>query len=369
VKSNKTARWLDLLAYLLQHRFPVTREDIFSHVAEYRADLEARNTPAAQESLRRKFERDKDELRALGIDLETVELPGAAGDEPATGYRLRERDLYLPYLELRESGSVEATGQRHERPYANLLRIVLGRGEMELLDRATRRVADLDGSPLAAAARSARGKLAFDLPLPLGAVERLLAHPLTGDAARALEVLQQAVSGRVAVRCKYHSIGRDAEEERVIEPYGLFFNWGHWYTAARSRERDAMRVFRLDRMSNAKLLTGAAAEYSVPPDFSIRDYVGRPPWELSAAAPVRAVVRFGFPEGRWVAAQGVGEVVEEVLGDGGALIAFAVRDRGPFLRWLLTFRAGVEIHEPVALARELSDLRQRVAALYATADR
>jgi hypothetical protein len=78
---DKTARWLDLLAYRLQHRFPVTREDIFGHVAAYQGD--------EGESLRRKFERDKDDLRGLGIDIETVELPERAGDEPTTGYRLR----------------------------------------------------------------------------------------------------------------------------------------------------------------------------------------------------------------------------------------------------------------------------------------
>ena len=354
---SKTARWLDLLAYLLQHRFPVTREDIFGHVAAYRDD--------EGESLRRKFERDKDDLRGLGIDIETVELPERAGDEPTTGYRLRERDLYLPYLEIREAGAAGPAAA--PRPYANLLRIPLARDEVAHLDRATRRVADLAGSPLAAAAQSARRKLAFDLPLPLASVERLLAHIPKGDAARSLEVVQQAVADHVAVRCSYYAISRDAEEERVIEPYGLFFSWGRWYCVARSREREAMRVFRLDRMRGAKPLTGAAARFAVPDDFSIRDWVHRAPWELSERKPVRVEVRFGFPEARWVMAQGIGEVVDELLDDGGAVLAFAVRDSGPFLRWLLTFRSAVAVREPASVARELAALRTKVAALYAKA--
>lgn len=363
MSQTKAARWLDLIAYLLQHRFPVTREEIFSHVADYCSALEEDRSPAAAESVRRKFERDKDELRALGIEIETVELKGVTGDEPNAGYRLRERSVYLPYLELRETGGEAAGGAG--TPYRGLMRVVLSREEVALLDRATRRVAQLPEAPLAAAARSARRKLAFDLPLPMATVERLLAHPVSGEAARALEVLQEAVADRVAVRCQYYSIGRDAREERVLEPYGLFFTWGHWYCVARSRERDALRVFRLDRMSGVKRLAGSEARFKVPADFSIRRYVGRPPWSLSPRPAVRTVVRFGFPESRWVMAQGIGEVVDDMLEDGGAVLAFEVRDVGPFLRWLLTFRSGITIREPESLARELAVLRRKVAALYA----
>jgi predicted DNA-binding transcriptional regulator YafY len=361
VTRNKTARWLDLLAFFLQHRFPVTREEIYTRVEGYRADYEKDDSSGARESLRRKFERDKDELRALGIEIETVQMPDQAGDEPTAGYKLRHREFYLPYLELREG-----TGTA-ERPYQGLLRVPLAREDVALLDRATRRVADMQQTPFAEAAASARRKLAFDLPLPMATVERLLAHPLTGDAARTLEVLQRAVAEQVAVQCRYYAIGRDAEERRVIEPWGLFFGWGRWYCVAYSRERKARRVFRIDRMRDADVLTGVAARFDVPAEFSIREYVGRAPWELAESAAERVVVRFGFPESRWVLSQHVGEPVDEMLEDGGARIAFGVRDRGPFLRWLLTFRGGIVVEEPAELAAELRALRSRVAVLYGAA--
>ena len=66
MSDSKAARWLDLVAYLLQHRYPVTRDQIFEQVRDYSGD---------HESARRKFERDKVELRALGIEIETVRLP------------------------------------------------------------------------------------------------------------------------------------------------------------------------------------------------------------------------------------------------------------------------------------------------------
>ncbi len=354
MSSAKASRWLDLLAYLLPFHFGVTREQIFAHVGAYRADLDA---GMDSESVRRKFERDKDELRTLGIDIETIDLPDT-GDAPQLGYRLRPSGFYLPRLELQPTPAAPSRVQ-------GLARISVTRQDLAALDRATQRVADSAVPVLAAAAASARRKLAFDVPLPLASVERVLARPLAADGQRSLEVLQRAVAERTAVRCRYFTISRDAEEPREIEPYGLYFGWGRWYCVARARDRQALRVFRVDRMREAAMLKGKDAAFAVPADFSLRAYLRRAPWELSDRAPVRALVRFGFPEARWVLAQGVGEPVDEVRPDGGAEIAFAVRDVHPFLRWLLTFRDAAEVLEPAAMGAELARLRQRVAALYA----
>ena len=353
---SKTARWLDLIAFLLAHRFPVTREELFGKVAGYLDDpVSADET--ARESARRKFERDKDELRVLGIGIETVTIPGGAHDQPQHGYRLHPRDIYLPYFELT---SADRPGRS---PYNGLATIPVSREELEILDRATRRVAQRVESPLGRAAASARRKLEFDLPLSVRDVERVLAHAVPPEGTRSLEVLQHAVMDRVAVRCTYYSIGRDAEEQRAIEPYGLFFNWGHWYCVARARDRDALRVFRIDRMRHAEAQAGD--RFDVPDDFRVRSYVGRAPWELSRANPTSVRVRFAFPESRWIRAQGVGEHHGDDPDDGSAEFTFAVRDRGPFLRWLLTFRGHATVLEPDEIANELNALRKRVAEIYA----
>ena len=67
----------------------------------------------------------------------------------------------------------------------------------------------------------------------------------------------------------------------MIEPYGLMLSWGYWYCVARARDCGAMRVFRLDRMRTAELLQDESAQFLVPPDFSVRNYLDRAPWELS----------------------------------------------------------------------------------------
>jgi predicted DNA-binding transcriptional regulator YafY len=136
---------------------------------------------------------------------------------------------------------------------------------------------------------------------------------------------------------------------------------------ARARDRDALRVFRVDRMRDAVLLTGKDARFTVPDGFTVRTYLGRAPWELSDAPATHVRVRFAFPESRWVLARAAGTAVEPLLEDGGALIEFAVRDRNPFLRWLLTFGRKVEVVTPEDVTRELGAMRRKVAALYAEA--
>jgi proteasome accessory factor B len=366
-RSTKTSRWLDLIAFLLAHRFPVTRDEIFENVSGYlgkadsgaeREDGSAAAVVTAAESARRKFERDKDELRALGIAIETVDLPASAGDEPGQGYRLRPGDFYLPYLEL------EATASGETRPYPALRCIEVSPEDLAVLDRATRLLAERTNFPLQRAAASVRKKLAFDLPLSIRSVERVLSGETSAETVRTLEVLQQAVAQNMRVRCRYYSIGRDVEEEREIEPHGLFFHWGYWYCVARPAGTEEWRVFRVDRVTDAHTVRPNVGQFERDPAFSIKDYVGRAAWQLGERPIEQVRVQFVFPESRWVIARDLGRVVVPMTEDGSAEIEFDVRERNPLLRWLLTFRDHVEVLDPTDFAEQLADLRARVAALY-----
>ena len=93
MKSPKIQRWIDLLAALLRHHYPVTFDQLIREVPAYAAEQKA-------ESRRRTFERDKDELRRFGVPIETVD----SNDGDPQGYRLRVRDFYLPYLAVRSEG-------------------------------------------------------------------------------------------------------------------------------------------------------------------------------------------------------------------------------------------------------------------------
>src|SRR5206468_1987660 len=142
--------------------------------------------------------------------------------------------------------------------------VALEADELSVLRRAAERVAQLADTPLGGAARSALRKLSFDLPeAGVGEEERGLVEPTPPAFDKQFAVLRGAVEQRRAVRCRYYAIGRDKEEERVIEPYGLMLSWGHWYCVGRSRERAAMRVFRVDRMKDVTLVEGKERDFQV----------------------------------------------------------------------------------------------------------
>lgn len=355
---TKTERWLNFVAFLLDHHYPVAREELLGQVDDYSSDWNS-GSETRRESARRKFERDKKELRDLGVVLETALVSVEHTDQPVEGYLLGARDFYLPYIDVRTRRLRSTT-----RPYA-LPSVTLEPEEVPVLRRAAERVARLGDSGLGSAAKSALRKLSFDRPeFETREGERVFTAPTRNAFDQEFAAVLASVRGRRAMVCRYYSIGRDVETERTIEPYGMMLSWGHWYCVGRARDRNALRVFRVDRMRDVRMLEGDEAEFEVPRSFNIETYLNRSPWELSSDKPVAARIRVAFPQSRWVVGEGLGQVVKPVTRDGGVELEFAVRSKDPFLRWLLTFGPQVEVLSPKSLKRDLAALRERIRAHY-----
>ena len=367
-RPSKTERWLNLLAFLLDRRYPASREEILSQVSDYKEDWQNGDTKA-RESVRRKFERDKKELKDLGVILEPLKekIQANHSDQQVEAYQLKARDFYLPY--------VKVPGRAVTHPYF-LNEIPLVSDDLPILRRAAERIAALKDTPLGAAAASAIRKLSFDIPqLAVRSEEK--AFPAPADVETQFTVVRQAVEARRAVRCRYYTIRRDVETERVIEPFGLMLSWGHWYCVARSPspEQSALsrqakgrgsqgertKVFRLDRMKEATLLDD---EFTVPRDFRIATYLNRAPWELSDEKPVTARVRINFPQSRWVIGERLGKVVKAVTDDAGSEFEFEVRAVDAFVRWLLPLGQQVEVLSPSSIKKQLADARAALRAVY-----
>ena len=89
--AAKTERLLNLVLCLLYTRTPLPKSSIRQTVPQYAA-------AATDEAFDRMFERDKDELRDLGIPLVTEELTTVWEDE--LGYRIDQRDYALPEIDF-----------------------------------------------------------------------------------------------------------------------------------------------------------------------------------------------------------------------------------------------------------------------------
>ena len=364
---SKTQRWLDLIAFLVQRRYPVSIDQVMEGVPAYTRKWKS-ESEKDRESVRRMFQRDKDELRALGMPLETLKYDIEYGTEKTEGYTLSSRDFYLPYLRI----VGEESGERGKAKRAG--EVELDREVASTAVDALKRVADLPGFGLAEEARSALRKVAFDLEVDdlEGAPVLYVDRPGAAEIRERMALLTDAVRSRKKVRFRYHGIYRGEPTDRTVCSYGLLFQGGHWYLIGHDELRDDVRVFRLGRMEDVEVNTKAAKtpDYEVPPEFDLTDYTRLEPWELGAGeeAGLGARVRFAFPALLWVARNGYGELVEEEPG-GATIRQFDVHQVDPFLRWLQGFAGEATVVSPTELRDEQVALARKTAAVYGEAPR
>ena len=82
---TKLQRQLDVIAYLVGRRLPVSVEELMEGIPAY-AEKWTTDDATARDSVRRMFERDKDDLRAAGIPLKTIKYTIDHGTAEAEGY-------------------------------------------------------------------------------------------------------------------------------------------------------------------------------------------------------------------------------------------------------------------------------------------
>jgi len=201
----------------------LTRDALLSSVYGYAHRFERDRRSIA---LERQFERDKEQLRALGIPIETLDSPQEPGNNQLTRYRIsKERFEFPSGLEFSER-------------------------ELMLLRLAA--YAWRDGS-LSAESRRAVMKLEA-----LGAgldVRQLGIAPRLGAAEPAAPKLRQAIDAGVVVRFGYTLPERSDPLARRVAPLGLHRAEGRWHLIAWDLDRDAGRVFLLSRISEPIVVT------------------------------------------------------------------------------------------------------------------
>ncbi|MEQ1786861.1 MAG: WYL domain-containing protein [Acidimicrobiales bacterium] len=299
MSGQKLERLLNLTALLLDARRPLTAEQIQREL-DYPEDLVA---------FRRAFERDKDELRAMGIPLRVEKVPGVLPE--IDGYRI-PREEYA----LRDPGlTTEELAALH----------------------------------LAASAVQVEGLPATEGLLKLGGLVTEGSHdlgvhvaPLPADPN--LARLFGAVASRTPVFLRYH------DQDRTIDPHRLEFQRGRWYLTGYDHLRDEERNYRLDRIEGEVRLTDLPSFDAPATTVPGR---ARGVWELGAEAPVRARVRIDGPQVGW-AVQHVGpdHVVEDAP-DGSVVVELPVTNRAAFRSFVLSFLDHAEILEPAELRDDL----------------
>jgi len=349
-KVPKTEGILNLIAFLLRSREPVTVELILSQIRGY-------DDQATRDSLMRRFERDKRVLRDMGVPIQFC----PTGDDGAGGYWIPRDSYYLSEIEL------------DDRTHS-LLRAI-----------AAASIRQRGGERLHADLNAALVKLGFDAPVDNDVIADGFDAPLDLKVERGigdqLEFISEAVLRRRQINITYYTIGRDETLKRKVDPYGLGFagqGWhrGAWYLVGHCHLRNAVRVFRLSRMRGAVKYANprlTEAEFDLPEGFRVRDHLARPRWELndlakalrgdSDATPTTASIRVD-PTALAEISQLAPSARRTDHGDGTSVLEFEITARRPFLRFLMRYLGHIDVLSPPELVAELKDLSAQILARY-----
>jgi proteasome accessory factor B len=265
VSRTRTERLVNLVICLLSTRRFLTAAQIAATVPGYEHDPEDAKD---HEAFQRKFERDKAELRELGVPLETG-TPSVFDTEP--GYRIAHREYALPDIPLEpdEAAAVGIAARLWQH------------------------------AGLAAAASSGLAKLRaagvdVDPHATLGVEPVVTVDP-------AFAPLTAAARDRRTVTFDYRTPEGDDPATRRLQPWGVVCWRGRWYVVGHDLDRRAARCFRLSRIVGTVRVTGAPGAFTPPTDVDLISHVARWSGPVEHTGRATVLVRPGRAAGlrRW----------------------------------------------------------------------
>lgn len=220
--SRKSERLVNLTIALLATKRYLTKAEIFRSVAGYSGDAESKD---------RMFERDKEDLRSLGITIELGTFDPLFEDE--AGYRIKPQSYALQLKDL-DSLSIALLSQA-----GKLWRqAVLGESAQSGLRKLKSLGIESD-------------------------IDSIVEITSAGhNAPEQLPDLIEAITERRRVTFEY--LDEDLKSNlRNVEPYRLSNSRGYWYLIAHDSDKDALRTFRVDRISSQVKQKGNSGAYVI----------------------------------------------------------------------------------------------------------
>ena len=225
MSDQKTERLINLTLALLASKRFLTKSEIFSTVAGYSGNTE---------TMERMFERDKDELRNLGIKIEVRGIDPLFEDEQ--GYLIQEDTFQIDsnaftqeeLLYLTMAANLWHDSALHDQSKAALLKIQSISGPIE---------ADEVNSPVIR----------------------------DNEDSTTLLLIFEAINNLAQLEFEYKG------SVRRVNPYGLYTRDGFWYLVA--QENDVIKTFKLVRISKSVNIAGKSNSFLKPKDFDVKEFL------------------------------------------------------------------------------------------------
>lgn len=244
--SRKIERLVNLTIALLATKRFLTKSEIFRTVDGYEG------TPETKE---RMFERDKDDLRALGIEIEVGSFDPVFLDE--AGYRINHATYQM------DLG-------------------VLSPKEISLLSLAAQ---SWQGAALDEAAHRVLLKIR-SMGEPIDNVELPAISTRLANSSGVIAIIGSAIAEKSSIKFSYTSSDFKVEPRTVI-PFSLATHSGFWYMASIDQQIQEVRIFRMDRISGGVEKVSSVSSFEPPTDFDFHQVLTQSQTETLAVFHVR----------------------------------------------------------------------------------
>jgi proteasome accessory factor B len=312
--SRKNERLINLTIALLATKRFLTKSEIFRTIEGYEG---------SPESKERMFERDKDDLRRIGIVIDVQGVDPGFEDEP--GYRIHP-DTYS--LNLGELNGAEVA-------------------LLSLAAEAWR------GAALNVPAQSALVKLrSLGIASDFDALPNL--SPRLHVKSPNFVPLTRAIADQITVVFNYPSAHLQ-EERRTVNPFGLGSRQGNWYLVGYDKIRADMRTFRLDRIIGQVELTAKQSSFVAEPTFDVLSFLDSTLFEK------REIAQVSIRVGRGHALRGDAQIISS--DDEFDLCQIPYSDESRFIDSILWHADDVIVQDPIHVR---SKVIERLQALVKT---
>ena len=308
--SRKSERLVNLTIALLATKRYLTKSEIFRTVEGYEGSPEA---------MERMFERDKDDLRSLGIAIELGSFDPLFEDE--AGYRITPSSYKL------DLGELDGT-------------------DIALLSIAA---SAWTGAALERESTSALIKLA-SMGLDSDSEALSLLAPRINGTNENFTVITDAIIRRSEIEFEYVSSDL-TKQQRRIAPYSLRGQSGSWYLVGQDLEKNSLRTFRLDRIVSEVSASKKSNTYVIPDEIPDQ-----------GAEEVREIARIRIRKNRGHQLRSYAKVLES--DEEWDEVSLPIVDANWLLRTILWHRDDVVLLEPSSLRKQLVQSLKELRVLH-----
>ena len=244
--SRKIERLINLTIALLATKRYLTKSEIFNSVDGYEGTAETKE---------RMFERDKDDLRSLGIEIEVGSFDPLFNDE--AGYKIKKEKYQF------ELGDISSTD-------VSLL---------SLAAEAWQAASFGDVAQKALLKLRSIGIASDEISIP-GSVHKL------NDGGQDLSLITKAIAQNQILNFTYLDSSMKSIERGVV-PIALSTRKGYWYLSGVDQEIQEIRTFRIDRIQGDITASAGPCDFESPVGFDASKALSHSPTNDFAVIDVR----------------------------------------------------------------------------------